>query len=142
MENLSLINEISKVAYDFVVDFDANKYEDGRYDLSDGVYVNIQSYETKDRVNCLFEAHKKYIDIQYMIKGEELITISSVDELEESEPYDDEKDITFYSNCLRGKDYLIENGTFLIIKPYEAHMPCVAVNGNKNVRKMVIKIPV
>ncbi len=36
----------------------------GRYDLQDGVYVNIIEGKTSPAENGQYEAHKKYIDIQ------------------------------------------------------------------------------
>ena len=66
---LEEIKDISLIAYNFLKDFSGDNFKDGRYDISDGIYANICSYETKTRGNTMFEAHRKYIDIQYMLYG-------------------------------------------------------------------------
>lgn len=142
MKDFDEIKEISKIAYNFFKSFNPVVCKNGRTDLENGVYVNIESYKTQKRCERKFEAHKRYIDIQYMISGRELITKASVNELEISEGYDTDKDIVFYYNCLKGQDFLLEPGTFLILRPGEAHMPCICVDGEQQVRKAVLKVPI
>lgn len=142
MNNIVAIKELNNSVYEFLNKFDPSQYSDGRYELEDGVYVNIESYTTQFRSERKFESHQKYIDIQYMIDGEELITVCPKNELTISEPYIEEKDIVFYGNDLKGEDFLISSGCFLILNPADAHMPCVCVNGRQNVRKAVFKIPI
>jgi len=56
----------------------------GHYKLSASAYVNVDEYETKTVENCKFEAHKKYIDIQMLIEGEEELDIIPVEGLKVS----------------------------------------------------------
>ena len=142
MKDLNGIRELNETAYRFLCSLDASKIEDGRLELENGLYVNIESYETQARSERLFESHRKYIDIQYMIKGEELITVAPITDLRVIDQYNEDKDIEFYEGSLNGFDYSIKSGEFLILKPGEGHMPCVALNGKKIVRKAVVKVPV
>ena len=136
------IRQLNTTAYEFICSFNPCDYSDGRVDLGNGLYANIESYETQVRHERRYEAHRKYIDIQYMIDGDELIAVAPISELTIVEPYDESRDIEFYENNLNGMDYELHSGEFLILKPGEGHMPCVALNGKRNVRKMVIKVPV
>lgn len=136
------IKELSPVAYDFLTSFNPGLYTDGRYELDEGIYVNIESYKTRRRQECKFEAHKKYVDIQYMISGKELITVAPLDKLTCIEQYNIEKDVSFYQNCPVGIDYLLTENDFLVFMPSDAHMPCIALNQMQKVRKAVVKIPI
>ncbi len=142
MDELGLIKKINETAYEFLVSFNPELIPDGRIVLSDSVYVNIESYETQLRCERFFEAHRKYIDIQYMIEGEELVTIASISDLRLSRKYDNIKDIELYYGDVIGLDYCLRNGDYLVIKPGEGHMPCIALNEKRKVRKAVIKIKV
>jgi YhcH/YjgK/YiaL family protein len=55
----------------------------------------IHEYLTKDENSSLLEAHKKYIDIQYVIQGEEIIGIAMLSSTLEATEYSQERDIIF-----------------------------------------------
>ena len=80
--------------------------------------------------------------MQYIIEGEELITLARVEDLILQEEYDSQRDIAFYQASVQGKDCYVGKGQFLVIETGVAHMPCVCVNGKQTVRKAVVKIPV
>lgn len=136
---------LSKEAYDFMVNFDPSKYEDGKYQLGNGVYVAISSYDSKLRKNGKYESHLKYIDVQYVISGQELICVEPVDVMRTHTciaPYNEEKDVDFYVPNPDGIDHLMNPGDYLILLPEDGHMPGICVNGPSPIRKAVIKIPV
>ncbi len=138
------IKELSAPAYDFVIKMLNEDVSDGRHDLSDGSFVNVMSYETKLRNDCCFEAHKKYIDIQVMIDGCEIIATQPVDVMHKYEcvqPFGD-GDTELYVINNECVDNVISTGDFIILYPQDAHMPCVCVGGVKAVRKAVVKIAV
>jgi YhcH/YjgK/YiaL family protein len=64
----------------------------------------VAEYYGKQKPDALYESHKKYIDIQYVIKGEELIGLTTLDKVAVRDPYSEEKDIAFYD--FDGGDYL------------------------------------
>lgn len=141
MRKIEELKDLSIVAYEFLRDLNPDDFTDGRYELSEGCYVNIESYSTQCRIERKFEAHQKYIDVQYIILGKEIITVCPVEELECINPYDVEKDIAFFKNEPKGIDFILSENDFLVIKPGEAHMPCVCIGKQAFVRKAVIKIP-
>lgn len=114
----------------------------GRYDLSETDYVNVETYSTKLISEAKFETHDNYIDIQLLLAGKERIYLESRNGLLEANPYNTEKDITFYTNGLENSDYVTLNGSnFVMIYPHEAHAPQVSWNEESNiVKKAVFKI--
>lgn len=140
--SIEVVKDISVIAYDFLRKFDEDTVEDGRYDLEKGIYVNVETYFTQKRCMAKFESHRKYIDIQYLISGKEIITVAPANVLEVSDRYDDNKDIIFYKSSVEGVDYLLTPKSVLLFKPEDAHMPCICVDDIGENRKVVIKIPV
>ena len=70
--------------------------EEGKH-VIDGekIYANVQSGMTKDSMTTPWEAHKIYTDIQYIIKGAEIMGWANLENFIESEPYSEEKDVVF-----------------------------------------------
>ena len=141
MKDLNKIKELCPSAYDFIV----NKAEGaavGKYDLENGVYVSVQEYTTKARSEAKYEAHKKFIDIQMILNGKELIAVSPIEKMTISDEYNEEKDFMLFHHNDECTDYVLEAGDFLILYPQDVHMPCVCVNEKSPVRKIVVKVPV
>ena len=75
---------------------------EGKYSLeNDNLYVLIQEYETKPKKDCTFESHIKYLDLQYIEKGNEIIRWIDVDELVQSN-YNLERDMLLYNDLDKG----------------------------------------
>lgn len=141
MKDLNKIKELCPSAYDFIV----NKAEGtavGKYDLENGAYVSVQEYTTKARSEAKYEAHKKFIDIQMILSGKELIAVSPIDKMTISDEYNEEKDFMLFHHNDECTDYVLEAGDFLILYPQDVHMPGVCVNEKSPVRKIVVKVPV
>ena len=114
----------------------------GRYEIADGVYANVDEYEPKNYENCKFEAHKKYIDIQMVLSGEENLEYRCVDGLKISEEYDEKRDIMFFENPEEKSDYVhLTPFKFALIYPHEAHKPQIKTVSSF-VKKVVVKIKV
>lgn len=129
-----------EAVYNFYKEKDLNTLELGRHDLHEnGTFVNIEEYNTKDSAH--FEAHKRFIDIQYLSRGKEYIRVSSLDNItNQVEVYDEKRDIEFFDK----DDYtahMIDGSNFMVLFPHEAHMPCMKVDSTMHVRKVVAKIP-
>ena len=141
MKDLNTIKELCPSAYDFIV----NKAKDaavGKYDLENGAYVSVQEYTTKARSEAKYEAHKKFIDIQMILSGKELIAVSPIEKMTISDEYNEEKDFMLFHHNDECTDYVLEAGDFLILYPQDVHMPGVCVNEKSPVRKIVVKVPV
>ncbi len=142
MERYTDIINLSEEAFTFMQGLQSTFPKDGRHELGNGVYVNIEKYLTQERCSREFEGHHKYIDIQVMLDGEEIIEICPVKDLEQSSSYNAEKDVAFYTNRGNGMRRLIKSGEYVIIYPGQAHMPCLLADKAMKVRKAVIKVPI
>jgi biofilm protein TabA len=112
----------------------------GRYELSGGAYALVQVYETKPATGALFEAHRRFIDIQYVASGSELIYYANLDKLQAGE-YQPEKDYLGLAGS--GSALAVGAGEFVIFFPQDGHLPSRETPaGPAPVKKVVVKIPV
>ncbi|MBI5192324.1 MAG: YhcH/YjgK/YiaL family protein [Nitrospirae bacterium] len=143
LKNASLYSKMNRkieTALNFLRDTDLSNIKPGRYEIDGSdIFALMQTYDTKPRENGFWEAHRQYIDIQYVIKGTELIGYSNIDHLKSGE-YDDAKDLL----VLYGDGVFLEvrEGTFVILMPHDAHKPGIAVTTSKPVSKIVVKVRV
>lgn len=111
--------------------------------LTKEIFVLKQAYFTKSRENAFFESHKKYIDVQYIVQGEEFMDVSSIENLTQLEPYSQENDFIKYQAQEKAFSSLfIKKGELAIFFPEDAHQPCILNQNPTIVYKAVIKIPV
>ncbi len=114
-----------------------------RYEI-DGttVFAPISEYLTKNEEDARYEAHKQYIDIQYVISGKELIGIAPVSEMKEVfQDYDETNDILFFS-VNEITNHNADPSKFFIFFPHDAHRPGLKDGENTMVKKVVVKIRV
>lgn len=140
---INVIKEYSEEAYDFVSYALGNHLIDGSYKLNDGAIANVMSYITKPTSLTCYESHLKYIDIQYIIYGEELMFIENVTAITDwlIGDYNKEKDLLFYDYHL-GRCTHLKAGDVAILNSCDAHRGAITVDRPKMVRKIVFKVPV
>jgi YhcH/YjgK/YiaL family protein len=132
------INERIAKGFDYLRTTDLDSLPSGKHDIDgDTIFALVQEYQTKPIAECKLESHKKYIDIQYVIRGEEMMGITTQNNqtiLEQNL----EKDYTFYE----GTTSLIRvsKGMFTIFFPDDLHQPCVQTETVLEVKKVVIKV--
>ena len=133
-------------AYRFLRRKDLTELKPGRYEIEgDRVFVLIQEYTTKNPEEALFEAHNQYLDIQYMIKGEEHFAITDRSGLSslEAVPYEEDKDIVFYRDPQNVCWTTLKEGGMIVVGPDDAHKPCCWINAKPlPVKKAVVKLRV
>ena len=105
------------------------------------VYAMFQPTATERETGRLYEAHRSYIDIQYLVSGEELIRVADVGTLEETTPYDSDRDVAFYA-LAAGTDLRLRPGDFAILYPHDAHLPKLAAGTPAPLQKIVVKVRV
>jgi biofilm protein TabA len=113
----------------------------GKYPIDgDNVFASVTEDSTKDFDKTNWESHRKYIDVQCIITGEEKMGVYPVAAATVTKPYDEKRDVANYS--AEGKFYVGTPGTFFIFFPRDAHRPNITPGGNKPVKKVVIKVRV
>lgn len=130
-------------AFTFLKNSDLKTLEVKRHDIDgDNLYAPVSEYITKNQDSAKFEAHKKYIDIQYVINGTEQMSVApQSDKKDVLAAYDPAKDIEFMTvaNCT---DMVATPSNFFIFFPSDIHRPSVRVGENAPVRKIVVKVKV
>ena len=115
--------------------------EPGKYEIDgEDVYAVISHYDTKPITSGKWEAHKKYLDIQYIIEGKEKLGYSFSNKMIVTEEYKEYGDIMFLKG--EGNFLTAEAGYFIMFFPTDIHMPGIAINLSTPVKKLVIKVRV
>lgn len=117
-------------------------FPDGRHEFAGG-FLFVQRGYTKPVAEGRFEAHRKYIDIQYLIEGEEYALSAPVETLTAATEYDEHADIMFYDGAADSPSVMhIMPGMCYIAFPEDGHIPCCTMNEARPYLKIVMKIPV
>ena len=139
--NYCNISEKLKMGFEWLKSNNLDAIDTGKHIIgNDGMYVNVESYNTKTDAN--YEAHRKYIDIQYMINGVEYIGVTDIGECRVVEEYDNDRDIEFLVKNGGDEYQVLKTGDFIVLFPNDAHKPSISPSKQTNVRKAVVKVPV
>lgn len=146
-ENIKNAKDYSKVnvnlgkAFDFLKKTDLTKLEVGNYEI-DGknVFAFVQEYTTEPEGDRRWEAHKKYIDIQYIIEGQEIMCYAPAETLEITEDNFEEKDVAFFKNVEHSSKLELTNGDYAVFFPEDGHKPGCALDKPSKVKKIVVKV--
>jgi biofilm protein TabA len=143
-QRLSLTSAL-KEAIDFLRMDNMENLADGRTAINgQRVFALVQRYETKKiKGEPKFEYHRKYIDIQYIVSGEEVIGWAPAERVAITEPYDSEKDVCF-GRVPEGEvtPLYLRSGQMAVLYPEDGHAPGLAAERPSKVMKVVIKIAV
>lgn len=113
----------------------------GEYQICEGVYAKVQRLPLYRQEERKWEAHRDYIDIQFVKKGTEGIGAALLEKMTEIIPYSQERDIAFYSG--EGNICKVCQGEFIVLYPHDSHMPTLQVQeGLREVDKIVVKVRV
>lgn len=111
----------------------------GRIELDgDRLFINRDDVVTASAEERLLECHRRYLDVQILLEGRERIGWSPLCSCHEvAQPYDEVRDIAFYSD--RPQTYIeMAVGGFVLFYPEDAHAPLVG--DGSAVRKAVVKL--
>jgi YhcH/YjgK/YiaL family protein len=144
IENISLYKSLGEKisrALDYLKSTDFETMPSGRYAVEgEDIFAIVNEYETKDKKDCEAEAHRKYIDVQFIVKGEELFGYTPLANQLPVKDYDEENDYAVYNNEV---SYIkLEPGMFIIFYPTDIHQPEVKVYEPMMVKKVVMKVKV
>ncbi|QLB42746.1 MULTISPECIES: N-acetylneuraminate anomerase [Mannheimia] len=115
----------------------------GWQDLEEGIRMNVMSFETSPAEGKKAEMHRKFVDIQLLIEGEEMIEYGlSQPNLSKYDEYRDEDDYQLTDEIDDKNEVILKPNMFAIFLPYEPHKPGNTVNENKTLKKLVVKVPV
>lgn len=111
-----------------------------KIELDEENFALEQAYNSRDRGECFFESHRKYIDVQFILGGEEIIEVSNTNLLAVALAYNEELDFTKYKDANESSSIVLKAGDVAIFYPQDAHMPCIKVTDSVKVLKAVVKV--
>ena len=123
-----------------IAEFNLKDYKKGKFDINDETFFGIGlEYNTKRESECLWEAHKEYLDIHFILEGEEVINISDISNMRKTMEFDNENDYQLFEG---NKDHCVylKKGDFLVLYPNECHQTAVQLDDVCFVKKIVFKI--
>jgi biofilm protein TabA len=130
-------------AFTFLDRFDTHMSV-GRYEIAgDDVFAFVQRHDTKPVNKGQYEAHRKYIDIQYIYRGCEAIYWAPLALLTNlTMPFDEKADVALFGHIPEGVAFQVRSGQFAILFPEDGHIPSCAWDQPAEVMKVVIKVKV
>lgn len=130
-------------AFTFLKNNDLSKLEIKRYEIDgDNAYAPVSEYLSKNEDVAKFEAHKNYIDIQYVISGIEQMSVAPYSALDSiTVPYDPAKEVEFMT-VKESKHFKATPENFFIFFPSDIHRPGLKIGENAMVKKIVVKVKV
>jgi len=116
---------------------------EGRYEIDgEDLVAMVQSYPTEPADKKKFETHRRYIDIQYVFAGAEILGFADRERLTPTTEYDAERDLIFYAAPAIATASVLQAGEFVIYFPEDAHRGGCEAGKSEVVRKVVLKIAV
>ncbi|NII27657.1 DUF386 domain-containing protein [Pseudoflavitalea sp. X16] len=129
-------------AFQYLTETDFTQVPKGKYEI-DGtaIFAIVNEYDTVPASGEKMEAHKKYIDVQYIVSGQELIGHDWLRQQAPAKAYDESSDYWLFGEPPAFFSKL-EQGMFAIFYPTDLHMPNIMVKQPSPVKKVVIKVSV
>lgn len=116
--------------------------DEGKFTLSDNrVFVIITTGDTEKADQRKAEVHRKYIDIQILLDGEERIGYSN--ELDENfASLSKLKNDVLFIEDVKNENFVdLRPGDFALFYPDQVHRPMCAINSPTRIKKAIIKAP-
>ncbi len=131
-----------RTGLEYLANTDFAKMAAGKYEIAGSdIYVALSEYTTAGKENKKLEAHVKYIDIQYIASGTEIIGYGDlVPGLTVTEDKLAEKDVVFYQTVPNETELKLAAGMYAIFFPWDVHRPGCAAGSPAAVRKAVVKV--
>ncbi|HUG67587.1 MAG TPA: YhcH/YjgK/YiaL family protein [Pirellulaceae bacterium] len=145
LENAALyigLGEGIATALKYLQDNDCTKLPVGTIPIQgEQIYALVQDNTTKTRDQGIWEAHRKYIDVQFVAAGVEEMGYSNIKTLTIKNPYDEQADYALFEGT--GSFITVPAGSFTVFFPEDGHIPGSALDGQPAaVRKVVVKVAV
>ena len=135
------LNSNLDLAIEYILINDISAFAAGRHTIvEDKLYLNVDEYTTKSLTEGKLEKHNNFLDIQIVLKGNELIGYTALDNQEVITEYSAENDVAFY----KGTNTLmpLQKGYFMILFPDDLHMPGITDNKPCEIKKLVFKVKI
>lgn len=109
--------------------------------VDEDFYYTVQSYISRPESECKLESHRKYVDVQIMVRGEEIMDLVDVSRLTIKKTYNPDKDVMFWNTPQRMARTTLKAGDCIVLYPENAHRGAMAESDKyQRVLKIVGKV--
>lgn len=130
-------------AIDYLIALEVSEADVGKkVVVNDKFFYSVQAYDTKTADECKLESHRKYIDIQIMVAGEETMEVVDISKLTVKEDYDEDRDVIFWRVPKRMAKGTLRAGNYIVLYPENAHRGAVSIREKSHVLKIVGKVAI
>ena len=115
-------------------------FEKGSYPVEgDVLFFNIVEYKTKtDNSEGFWEAHRRYIDLHYLLRGCEKINLNFIGQLKQGAFVEEDDFLPLEGEA--AASVILTPGDFLICYPEDAHMTALSAAQSTPIKKAIFKI--
>ena len=106
------------------------------------VVLKVVEMTTHPKEAGAFEAHRRHIDVHYILKGRECVQYEQVERLRSTTPYDPAEDFCLYAGTPDSPAASFREGDFYILYPSDAHNPGCCVEHPATLKKAVFKVAI
>lgn len=141
---LSGIESIGKIIR-IIENTDFSKLDDGTYNTDDkNLFYIVSTYNTASSIGEKpAEVHRKNIDLQYIIYGEEKVGYTDLKNSKMSvKEYDPANDVEFFSRIDNESFFILKKDMYAIFFPQDIHRPGLNNTEVRSVRKVIFKVPI
>lgn len=129
-------------ALNYMKEKDFSKEEKGVHEVEGKeLYYVVAEYDTKDLEKGFWESHKKYIDIHYMLNGQEKLMYANFENVEIEKDYNENDDAYILKGESEG-EVVLKEGCFMLCFPEDVHMTGIKVNSSEPIRKIIFKVAI
>lgn len=130
-------------AFAFMARTDLDTLSKGAYKLTDRTVAKVNTITTKTTNS--FEAHRRVIDVFFVIKGAEKLGVSTLEDRRElKRPYNEKRDVELYKTSAAPRWIILRDGQAAFVFPSDAHSPNLdpfTPGRHETLKLSVIKIP-
>lgn len=140
-KDYSSINKNFAKAFEFLKNNNLKELSIGKHEIEgEKIFALVQEYTTQNEEEKKCESHEKYIDIQLIVEGQEVMGYVPVSCLNVEEDLRPEQDMIFYKETSKVSNIKFSNDDYAIFFPEDGHRPGCALGECSKVRKIVVKV--
>tara|TARA_B110000438_G_C15622744_1_gene567314 strand:- start:316 stop:759 length:444 start_codon:yes stop_codon:yes gene_type:complete len=141
IENFNKYKVDAKIEWNEILKF-LKQNQEGKFIINgENLFGIVLKYETKSEEDCIWEAHREYIDIHYMRKGKENVLISDIDTMIPTNEYQEKNDYQLFHGKQQ-QSILLKEGEILVLFPNEVHKTSINEESTQEVQKIVFKLKI
>ena len=138
------LNPLFPAAFSALKALASGEFIKGRHEVDgDHIFINAAEYDTNPVERSGMEHHKRYIDVMWMVSGQETIGVCDTANLTEfTMAYSEKDDVALAKLVPVYTELKIKAGDVVILFPEDAHAPSMELDGTSHVQKLIAKVEV